>query len=598
MSATDLGVTIRVALPAELDEARALMIQVIERDYGYDYRGAGQPTPRMQWAGGWTGLLRDERGECRPGAHHERMTMPMTRRSMLRLALGAATLLTAAPLGALRTVAHDDDSPMPWSPAVRIAMAQALGELRVADNALLQSLDTNLAANGIAVMGLGISETLMRVTPSMQIEPWIAERLDPVDAYTWRVTLRPDVTFHDGSVVDAAAVKASIESSMAAQPGTVSIIPAGTEFSANGLTLDIRTPTPVGVMPSSLAAGNFGIRKTAPDGMILYTGPFYPTDFVERQSAVLNAYQAYRGGPAQSPRILVRSIQDVSTRALALQAGDVDIAQSLLPSDVSKLRTAGFEVYAFPFGRQNDLILNNTRPPLDDVNVRRAVTLAIDREALVAGVMDGVGTAAYALAPDNLGLAGLVNTQYYDPAEAGALLDTAGWTVGLDGIRSRGGRRLTFALGSYVQRAELEPLSVAIGDQLRDIGIDVTLERFSDINKTVAENTFDATMYSFVTAPFGDVNRALLQLYTPSGTNRDRYSNPAVNELFRQYNEAADSSLRLQLLGQIQQLIAQDAPVAYVMNPFQIVGTSQRVRGFTPHPLENYRLGPELSVQP
>jgi ABC-type transport system substrate-binding protein len=107
--------------------------------------------------------------------------MPLTRRSMLRLALGAATLLTAAPLGALRTATHDDDAPMLWSPAVRIAMAQALGELRVAENALLQSLDSDLVANGIATSGLGISETLMRVTPSMQIEPWVAERLELVE---------------------------------------------------------------------------------------------------------------------------------------------------------------------------------------------------------------------------------------------------------------------------------------------------------------------------------------------------------------------------------------------------------------------------------
>jgi peptide/nickel transport system substrate-binding protein len=254
-------------------------------------------------------------------------------------------------------------------------------------------------------------------------------------------------------------------------------------------------------------------------------------------------------------------------------------------------------VYAFPFGRQNVLIMNVARPPLDDVSVRRAVSLAIDREALVAGVMDGIGTPAYALAPDNLGLTGLVNTQYYDPSEARALLDAAGWTVGADGIRSRGGQRLTFVLGSYTQRAELEPLSVAIGDQLRDVGIEVALERFADINKTVAENTFDATMYSYVTAPFGDVNRALLQLYTPSGTNRDRYSNPRVNELFRRYNESADPALRLDLLGQIQTLIGQDVPVAYVMNPYQITATSARVESFQAHPLENYKIDARLGVR-
>jgi peptide/nickel transport system substrate-binding protein len=462
---------------------------------------------------------------------------------------------------------------------------------------LLASLDSDLAANGIAVSALGISETLMRVTPDMQIVPWVAERLDPVDTLTWRVTLRPDVTFHDGSPVDAEAVKASLERSMAAQPGTTSIIPAGTSFTASGLVLEIRTPTPVGAMASSLAAGNFAVRKNNPDGTVAYTGPYMPTEFVERQSVTLVAYQGYRGGPARTPRILVRSIQDVNTRVLALQAGDVDIAHALLPSDVAKLTAAGFQVHAFPFGRQNVLILNVTRAPLDDFLVRQAVALAVDREALVAGVMDGYATPAYALAPDTLGLRGLVNTQLSDPDAARALLDAAGWTAGADGIRVKDGTRLTFTLGSYVQRAELEPLATAMRDQLLDVGIETRLEVYPDINKTVAESTFDATMYSYVTAPFGDVNRALLQLYTPSGTNRDRYSNPAVNKLFRQYNETADPSTRLDLLGQIQTLIGQDTPVVYVVNPYQITATSARVRGFQAHPLENYKIDGALAAE-
>ncbi len=515
----------------------------------------------------------------------------LTRRRMLRATLGTTALLAAAPF-----VGRPEPSPVQWLPAVRAALAQPLGELRVAENLLLQSLDSNLAANGLAVSALGLGETLMRVSPSMQLEPWIASSLEPIDALNWRVTLRPDVTFHDGATVDAAAVKASIEASMAAQPGTTSIIPAGTAFTANGLTLDIRTPVPVGAMANSLAATNFCIRKTAADGSILYTGPFVPSDFVERQSLTLNAYAGYREGPARTARILVRSIQDVNTRVLALQAGDVDIAHALLPSDAAKLRLGGFQVYTFPFGRQNVLIMNNTRSPLDDVNVRRAVALAIDREALVAGVMDGIGSPAYALAPDNLGLAGLVNTQYYAPDEAQALLDAAGWVVGADGVRVRNGQRLQFTLGSYVQRAELGPLTVAIRDQLLDIGIETALETFPDINKTVAESTFDATMYSFVTVPFGDVNRALLQLYTPSGTNKDRYSNPQVNELFRQYNEASDPALRLTLLQQMQQYIGQDVPVVHVINPYQITATSARVQDFLAHPLENYKIDARLGI--
>ena len=516
---------------------------------------------------------------------------------MLQRRLSRRTLISSMTAAATATVLapYFGSDPAIWSTAVRAAMAQPLGELRVGENLLLQSLDSNLAANGSATSGLGISETLFRVSPTMQFEGWIASRLDAIDTLTWRVTLREDVTFHDGSPVDAEAVRSSLETSMAAQPGTTSIIPAGTTFTASGYTLDIRTPVPVGSMASSLAAFNFAIRKTAADGSILYTGPFVPADFVERQSLTLVAYPGYRDGGAKTARILVRSIQDVNTRVLALQAGDIDIAHALLPSDMPKLRAGGFQVHAFPFGRQNALILNVNRAPLDDVNVRRAVALAIDRDALVAGVMDGAATPAYALAPDTLGLQGLVNTQYYAPDEASALLDAAGWLAGADGIRVKNGQRLQFTIGSYAQRAELGPLATAMRDQLLDVGIEVPLEVYSDINKTVAENSFDAIMYSFITVPYGDVNRALLSLYTPSGTNKDRYSNPQVNALFQEYNQTQDSAQRLQLVGQIQTLIGQDSPVVHVVNPYQVSATSARVQNFLTHPLETYKVDAALA---
>jgi ABC-type transport system substrate-binding protein len=127
----------------------------------------------------------------------------------------------------------------------------------------------------------------------------------------------------------------------------------------------------------------------------------------------------------------------------------------------------------------------------------------------------------------------------------------------------------------------------------------VTLETFADINTTVATNAFDATMYSYGVAPFGDLGGAIGTLYTPSGTNKDRYSNPRVNALFAQYNRTSDPQERLQLLGPegVQGIIGQDVPVVYVVNPYQIVATTTRVAGYTPHPLENYKIDAALGVQ-
>lgn len=520
------------------------------------------------------------------------------------LALGLALLLATACSGSSDQESNDAAGTAATSPAAGAAAdapasarrGPSKGELKAADNLLFVSTDTD-ASGSVWVSAWGVAEALTKITPRMEVEPWIAARLDAVDPLTWRVTLRDDVTFHDGSQVDAAAVKASLERSMEKQPSTVDLIPAGTRFTAEGLTLTIATPAPVPLLPNSLAATNFMIKKVVSDTSIHYTGPFVLTEFTTRQGATLTAYESYRGGPPRIESVRVREVLDVATRVLALQSGDVDMAQALLPSDVAKLKGGGFEVHSFAFGRQNDIILNLAKPPLDDVAVRRAIALAIDRDALVKGVMDGIGTPAYGLAPDNLGVPGVLNTQTHDLAEARRILDAAGWRAGSDGIRVKDGRRLAFSLGSYAQRAELEPLSIAIKDQLKAAGIDASLVKYPDINSTVATNAFEATMWSYTAVPLGDLNRALAAMYTPSGNNKDRYSNPRVNDLYRQYIETADPAKRLEQVRQMQTLIGEDAPLVYVINPYQIVAVSKKVKHYTPHPLETYKLDADVSVE-
>ncbi len=335
------------------------------------------------------------------------------------------------------------------------------------------------------------------------------------------------------------------------------------------------------------------------DGNPIYTGPFVSADWIAQQSMTLQANSSYWAGAPAVRTIFVRYIPDVSACVLALQAGDVDIAHALLPSDVAPLQAAGFQVFSFPFGRQDDMLLNVNRAPLDDVSVRRAIALAVDREALLNGVMNGVGTTATGLAPENLGLAGVLSTQQFDSAQARAVLDGAGWLPGGDGIRTKNGQRLAFKLGAYASRAELGPLTVALKDQLRSVGIEVSLETFSDINTTVATNAFDATLYSYGVAPFGDLGGgAIATLYTPSGTNKDRYSNPQVNAAFGQYNQTSDPAQRQSLLSTIQTLVGQDVPVVYLVNPNQIVTASPRVVGYVPHPLENYKIDLTLRIRP
>ncbi|MGH2598196.1 MAG: ABC transporter substrate-binding protein [Dehalococcoidia bacterium] len=465
----------------------------------------------------------------------------------------------------------------------------------MADNIFASTLDSDAGGNYVLV-SWGVGETLTRTTPQMRIEPWLAQSLESIDPLTWRLTVRSDAVFHDGTPCDAVAVKASLERTLDKVAATTAFLPKTTALEPNGNVLTIRTPTPTPLLPNYLALWYFVIQKTPAQGQPVHTGSYIPRDFVANESATLVANAAYRGGPPRTAGLKLRFIDDVNARVLALQAGDVDLAQQLLPSHVNSLKAAAFKVESLPYSRQNVILLNTTRPPLDDVAVRRAVSLAIDRQLLIEGVMDGVGSPAHAIAPDSFGLPGIINTQRFDLAEAKRILDDAGWRAGSDGIRQKAGRALAFTLGSYENRAELPPLSVAIKDQLRAAGMDATLEKFPDINQIVANNAFEATMYSYLAIPHGDIQRALVSLFLPGATNRDRYSNERLNAIYEEYEQTFDAGRRQAMAQEMQEIIAQDVPVVYVINPYQIVAMSKKVSGYTPNAQEFYKYDAEVRI--
>src|ERR1700738_2584462 len=154
------------------------------------------------------------------------------------------------------------------------ARAQPGTELHVAENQFPTSLDADVGFAGYSLISYGVAEALMRITPDMRVAPWLAASLDQIDELTWRAAIRPGVTFWDGTPVDAAAVKASLERSLDKQPGAASLLPVGTTLAAEGQILTISLPTPVGSLPNNLAAYSLTIKKLDADGGAIYTGPF------------------------------------------------------------------------------------------------------------------------------------------------------------------------------------------------------------------------------------------------------------------------------------------------------------------------------------
>ncbi|MGE3796071.1 MAG: ABC transporter substrate-binding protein [Dehalococcoidia bacterium] len=526
----------------------------------------------------------------------------MNRRRFIQIAAVGGVIGISLP--ALMACDDDDSSEVPdgasstatATTATTARRGPSNGELRISEPFLPAALDPDSGTASFNLMALGVAESLMRYTPTLQVEPWLAKGLERIDDLTWRVTLRDDATFWDGTKVDAQAVQLSLTRSMEKQAAVADLLPKGTVFTADGLNLTIATPTPVGLMARNLAAPNLAIKKAVTDTDFQFTGPFQVTAFTPRDSIELTAFEGYRGGPAGIKTIQARQVADTGARSLALQAGDVQIAQALLPSDVPKLKAANLNVFSAPWARQHMIILNVQQAPLDDAVVRRAFSLAIDRAALVNGVLEGVGAPAYGIAPEEIGFKSIVRTQKSDAAEARRILDAAGWKTGGDGIREKDGNRLSFKLGTYAGRAELEQFAVVIIDMAKAAGMEVTIEKFADVEQTLAANAFSATTYSIGSAAFGDLSRLLATLYTPSPRNKDRYSNERVNTAFQELLRSSDQARQDALLKDIQTWIGEDVPIVHLVNPYQVVGASKQVRNFEPHPLDSYKYHADMQL--
>lgn len=530
--------------------------------------------------------------------------MPLSRRTFVKGVAAAGFLSLPAVAAACGGDDEAESTPAPEaggspSPAPTAARrGPSSGTMRFAEPFLAASLDADSGSSAAYnLQAVGAAECLMRFTPSLQLEPWIAARFDRIDDLTWKITLRDDVTFWDGSPCDAAAVRDSLLRTIEKQPATADRLPRETEFSASGYELTVKTPKPLGLLPAFLADATFAIKKALPGDQFLYTGPYRVTQFTARESMTLEAFDGYRGGPPWIKTLQFRQVPDTNARSLAVQSGDVELAQALLPSDVDRLKAAGLQVFVAPWARQHMIVLNVKAAPFDDPAVRRAFALAIDREAMVKGIMEGAATPAYAFAPDAVGHQDLMPIQKFDAAEARRVLDAAGWKPGPDGIREKNGQRLAFKINTYAGRAELEQAAVVAVDMLKAVGMDAAIEKVPDIEKTIGDNAFQAAAYSIGPAGFGELSRAIGLLYVPSSRNKDRYSNPAVNAAYDEYIATSDEARRKAALKTIQEQLASDVPIVYLFNPKLVVATSKKVKNFSPHPLDSYRVTPDMRLE-
>ena len=398
-----------------------------------------------------------------------------------------------------------------------------------------------------------VFEGLTRIDENGAVQPQLAERWTVSDdGLVYTFDLRDGVAFHDGTAFDAADVvfaldRARAEGSVNAQKPLFAAIDRVEAVDPD--TVRITLSRPEGRLLFNLGWGDAVIvapesadtNKVAPVG----TGPYKFDRWVRGSQIRLVAADEGRA----IRRVTFRFIPDPSAQVAALRAGDIDAVANLqAPEAVIALQSdPNFEVAIGSTEGETILAINNARPPLNDIRVRRAIAHAIDREAIIGGAMFGFGTPIGThFAPHHPAYVDLRGGSAHDPAKARALLAEAG----------QSDLKLTLKLPppTYARRG-----GEIVAAQLEAAGITVEIipvEWAQWLEQVFRGTDYDLTIVSH-TEPLD------IGIYGRDGYYFN-YDSAAFRALMMRLNDTSDPAARNRILGDAQRLIADDAVNAYM----------------------------------
>ncbi|WP_159998375.1 ABC transporter substrate-binding protein [Roseomonas sp. 18066] len=478
--------------------------------------------------------------------------------------------------------------------AARPALAQA-PHLRLGVAIMTSSADPhwhNLGANNGLLQQ--IYEPLVLEDPSGALQPRLATAWRPLDATSWEITLRDGVRFHDGTPFgpeDVAFTLARVPQ-VTGSPGPFTAQTRQiTAVEITGPhTLVLRTAAPHPLLPRDLSyimmlSRSVHAGKRSEDfnagSAAIGTGPYRFRHFAPGEQLELARDEAYWGGAQPWARVSVRQLRQDSARVAALLSGDVDVIDRVPLQDLARLRRerslaiasapAAETFYLFPdaMREQTPFVTAKDgtplpRNPLRDLRVRRAISMAINREALVARVMDGAGLpAAQLVAPGVEGADPGLRPTPHDPEGARRLLAEAGYPEGF-------AMTLHGSAGFVVND---DRVLQAVGQMLSRIGIEAKVETYpaNVLLPRAGNRDFSVFFSSWIASTAVNPLRALYATRdTARGmgpTNRMHYSNPALDAALAAALGTLDDAARNARLAEAMRIGVDDLALIPLIHP-------------------------------
>ncbi len=321
------------------------------------------------------------------------------------------------------------------------------------------------------------------------------------------------------------------------------------------------------------------------------SGPFLLQRRVPQQELVLVRNERYlEPGKPYLDRLVVRIIPDVSNMVATFLGGGTDAVFGLSTSDVERVEASGRGRVVSWWGRgQNFVAWNQRRPIFRSANVRRALTLAIDRHGITETLYGAYGrVAATPVVSDVWACDRSLKPLPYDPEEARRLLAAEGFRdADGDGILERGGKKLSFDLATNAGNPQRASSLVMIQEQLRRVGVDARprFVAFNPLMEQADRGDFDAILMRWSMPTDMDLSFAFATESIGKGSNVFGYSRPDLDRLLAETREATTIEDFARGLAEVQRILHQDQPATYLYEAKDLAALSTRLQGAAPSSL-------------
>jgi len=467
------------------------------------------------------------------------------------------------------------------------------GELRTIWPSTFSFLDPHKASGGNDPSYARLyTATLVELGEGGKLLPSLAESWTMPDAKSINFKLKPGLKFHDGTDVDAAAVKFSIERIQNVDTKATrrnDLLPIVKIDTPDPLTVNLTLDAPnsgliyvfTGIQTGIISPTAVNKWGSDFEKHIVSAGPFQMEEYVPEVRLVLKKYENYFGKDASGnklpyvDRVTFRVVPDPAVAFASLQSGEIDCLFRVSSTDVETIKSSR-DMTLHQVKGQSLIYLNllTTKPPLDNLDLRKAMAYAVDRDEIVKAEYAGYAAPAYTAFPSAMWAWDSTIQDYkYDPAKAKEYLAKAGYP---NGIKLRACAYGT--PGSYATET--------VTAQLKRVGIDITVDRLELV--TYQTNFRDKLQYDFGfagTPQAPDPDRTIMAFYASGGYyNPGKPNMPEIDALAAQARAVTDLNERKKVYSQLQHLINDIVHNVFLVYVDAFHACRSNIRGFSSNP--------------